>query len=116
MTVFDVFTETPFKFIELNRGTVFGNEVKATKCLSGVFKMKQGQSTSNNIETPTSTATLHVHPEDFKCPNHIVGNAIAVLGATYDIISMTAGTNFENGIVEHYTLTLQRTDLAEVES
>lgn len=114
MTVFDVFEEIPYTYIVLSRGTVYGNEPKCEKCLSGIFKQRESKETDgNNIELANSSATLHVHPEDFADPNHLVGNAVRVNGITYDITNMTRGTNFDNGDTEHFTLTLQRTDLAE---
>ena len=115
MTVFDVFEEVPFTYIVLNRGTVFGNEPKSQKCLTGIFKLREGKETESNVEFPNSSATLHVHPEDFDNPSEIVGNAVRINGISYDITNMTRGTNFDNGNSEHYTLTLQRTDLAQGE-
>lgn len=116
MTVFDVFEEVPFTYIVLSRGTVYGNEPQSKKCLSGIFKLREGkEETASNGELPISSATLHVHPEDFDNPNGIVGNAVRINGITYDITNMTKGTNFDNGNSEHYTLTLQRTDLAQGE-
>ena len=115
MTVFDVFEEVPFAYIVLSRGTVYGNEPRIEKCLTGIFKQREGKETAENIEYPNSSATLHVHPEDFDKPSEVVGNAVRVNGITYDITNMTRGTNFDDGTTEHLTLTLQRTDLAKEE-
>lgn len=115
MTVFDVFEEIPFTYIEIDRGTVYGNENDKETNLMGIFKLREGKETAGNIELPISTATLHVHPEDFNGANGIVGNAVRVNGITYDITNVTGGSNFDTGVMEHLTLSLQRTDLAEVE-
>lgn len=113
MTVFDVFEEIDFTYIELDRGTIYGNEVVKETPLKGIFKLREGKETAENIELPISSATLHVHPEDFDGANGIIGNAVRVNGTTYDITNVTGGANFDSGVMEHLTLTLQRTELSE---
>lgn len=111
MTVFDVFQEQPFTYLEIGRGTVYGNVIMSETNLSGIFKDRQSQETTGNIELFNSSATLHVHPEDFEDVDEIIGNGVRVNGKEYEITNMTRGTNFDNGIVEHLTFTLQRASL-----
>lgn len=108
-TVFTVFKETDYDYVILSRGNVFGNTVVRTEPHKGVFKLRKGYTRDgNNAETfGADMPTLHVHPEDFAENDPIVGNGIIVNGVTYDITGMTAGTNFNNGTTEHYTLTLK---------
>lgn len=108
MTVFDVFQETPYKFLKINRGEVFGNTITDEVNLMGIFKQRENQETMSNMELNISSATLHAHPEDFTDFSNLVGQGIEVDGTDYEITNMTRGTNFDNGQVEHLTFTLQR--------
>ena len=113
MTVFDVFKQTPYIFLEITKGTVRGDLVRHHTGLSGVFKQRSGVTTSNNIQVTDSTATLHVKPVDFidfTDTNMFVGNGVKVNGVSYQIVGATAGMNFDTDTLEHYTLTLERAD------
>jgi len=116
-TVFDLFKEIDYQYFVIERGTVFGN-VQASaepRTLKGVFKERTGYTrTGNNIERiDGDTATLHAHPEDFTDFDAIVGNGVIVNNIEYEVKGLTVGTNFDTGVVEHLTLTLERTDIAE---
>lgn len=108
-TVFDVFKEVEYEYLEVSRGTVYGNRVTNSTPLRGVFKLRSGM-TQGTRELATSAATIHAHPEDFTDIDAIVGNGVAYDGETYRIAGITAGTNFDNGLTEHLTLTLEVED------
>lgn len=105
-TVFDVFPEVEMEYLTISRGNVYGNTVTDSKTIKGIFKLRAGETRSLNMEGYTSTATVHVHPEDFADDGNLVGNGIRYDGIDYEIIGMTAGTNFANSETEHLTLTL----------
>lgn len=114
-TVFDVFTSTPYIFLQVSRGTVVGDYVSSTFVTDGVFKLRTGFTKGDTEETATSDATLHIRPlESFITANNgnLVGHGIEVLGQTYEIVGQTGGMNFDNAVMEHITVTLQ---LAEFE-
>lgn len=111
MTVFDVFKEVSYDYLVISRGTVYGNRITSTTPLTGVFKLRSGM-TGGDQELHTSSATLHVHPEDFSDFDKIVGNGIKINGEYYQIEGITEGMNFQNGVTEHLTLTLGSADYA----
>ena len=106
MTVFDCFGSVSYKYLLTGTSTVQGDVILSATSHSGVFKLRDGM-VQGDRELRTSTATLHVHPEDFESPETLVGNGILVEGKFYEIIGATAGTNFDTHEVEHYRLTLQ---------
>lgn len=112
-TVFDVFVEVPYQFLEVVEGTVVGNRITATHDAFGVFKLRNDMVQVNNQELRQSAATLHVHPDESFIDALAVGQGIRVEGQDYRIIGQTAGKNFDNGELEHYTLTLQSTDYSD---
>lgn len=119
-TVFDLFKETEYAFVPLNRGTVFGNiqdENAETKTFKGVFKLRRGMSrTGVNLElTDTKIPILHAHPEDYSGENGYeaeIGDGIVVDGVQYEITKISQGKNFDNGEIEHLTFTLQEVEYA----
>lgn len=119
-TVFDVFEETPYEFLVVSRGGVYGNRITDTYDAEGVYKRRNDMVQVNNQELRQSAATLHVHPDepfiaDITVDGKIlfVGNGIRVDGVDYEIIGDTGGFNFDAGEMEHYTLTLQNTDYSD---
>lgn len=123
-TVFDIFKETEYGFVELNRGTVFGNKVfelngepiKPTTHM-GVFKLRRGFArTGNNMEYgDTMIPILHAHPEDYLSKESyeaIIGNGVVIDGLEYEIIDVSEGKNFDNGKIEHLTFTLKEVNYA----
>ena len=116
-TVFDLFEQVPYEYLVVGRGGVMGNTIISRTTYNGVFKLRSGMTQSpTNMEVSTSDATLHVHPEDFADKNAIVGNGICIDGKDYEIVGMTEGKNFHDGITEHLTLTLEVADYASVSS
>lgn len=113
MNVFDVFKETPYTLLITKRGKLDGNIIVEEVELSGIFKQRENQATTNNIELYQSSATLHVHPEDYEDIENFVGLGIRVNGIDYEVQSMTRGTNFDSGITEHLTFTLERAEFSE---
>jgi len=112
MTVFDAFQQVPYQYLEIDRGGVYGNRILSETARMGVFKVRSGMTTVNNQETRESSATLHIHPEDVAENDEIVGNGIRYAGKDYAILGITQGRNFDTNAIEHYTLTLERTDYA----
>lgn len=111
MDVLNLFTETPFIFLEIKRGGVMDNQIISQRSLKGVFKLRDGM-TQGSREVHKSDATLHVHPEDFN-NQHLVGHGVNINGVDYKIIGQTNGTNFHTGHIEHIKLTLERSFYGE---
>ncbi len=99
-------------YLEISRGEILGNVITKETDFMGIFKQRESQETMNNIELFQSSATLHVHPDDYSDLGSIVGNGVRVGGVEYEITNMTRGTNFDDGEVEHLTFTLQRADFS----
>lgn len=115
MDVFSLFREIEYAFLEIKRGTVAGDEIVSVTALSGVFKLRAKGKTDDRLEVRLSEATLHVHPEDFAdfTTADLVGQGVRVDGVNYSISKVTAGTNFDTGVTEHLTFTLERADYAD---
>lgn len=106
MTVFDLFGSVSYKYLAIGNSTLSGAKILSATEHQGIFKLRDGM-VQGERELLTSTATLHVHPEDFESPEDLVGNGILVGGVFYEIVGATAGTNFNTHTVEFYRLTLQ---------
>lgn len=111
-TVFDVFEEVPYEFLEVARGGVYGNRITATHNATGVFKLRNEMVQINSQELRQSAATLHINPNEPFLNSIDVGQGIRCQGQDYEIIGQTAGDNYDNGTREHYRLTLQNTDFS----
>lgn len=112
MEVFDVFDLSDYTFLQITRGGITGNTVVDTFDANGVFKLRSDLVRGENAETKESNATLHIRStESFLSAlnNNLVGHGVDVFGKTYEIIGQTGGKNFDNGVMEHYTATLQET-------
>ncbi len=110
MTVFDVFRESSYNYLEIKQSTIAGDLIVSERTLQGIFKDRAGEVQNGNMESVSSTSTLHVYPSDF--PNtdcsSLIGNGIRYNGVEYTITGATAGMNYETGNLEHYRLTLQK--------
>lgn len=114
MTVFDNFENTPYTFLMISRGGVYGNRITAQTEATGVFKLRSGMNSQNNQETRQSDATLHIKPtESFLSLGRLVGHGIRKDGIDYEIVGETGGDDLETGMREHYRLTLQAADFSE---
>ena len=113
--VFQAFPQLlkPYQYLEVSRGTVYGNVIKSTHNATGVFKLRNEQVMVNNQELKQSAATLHIRPDESFANADMVGNGIRVEGQDYEIIGQTGGDNYANGVREHYRLTLQNSDYSE---
>lgn len=111
MNVFDAFDLTAYTYLELSRGGVAGNMIVSETNADGVFKLRTGMNVSNDQETKSSDATLHIRPDEPFTPK--VGNGIWVEGDSYEIVGLTGGDNFDTGEREHYRVTLQATDFSD---
>lgn len=116
MTVFDVFVQVPYDFLTIKRGQVYGNRIVASKNLMGVFKLKSKMDKANGMELLDSDATLHAHPEDFAGTNtnDLVGQGVRVNGQDYSIEGVSEGFNFNNGVLEHIYMRLQKAEFVGV--
>jgi len=114
--VFDVFTLTPYTFLQVGRGGVYGNIILNTAQADGVFKLRNETVQVNNQESRQSSATLHVMPTESFISDIAVGQGIRCMGQDYEIIGQTGGMNYDTGEMEHYRLTLQVSDYSEFES
>lgn len=112
-SVFDVFDLSEYQFLEVSRGGVYGNQITATHNATGVFKLRNEMVQSNNQELHQSAATLHVRSDEPFISSIAVGQGIRCQGQDYEIIGQTGGDNYDNGMREHYTLTLQNTDYSD---
>lgn len=115
VTVFDVFEEIQYQFCQLLRGGVEGNSVVFAQPAWGVFKFRSNLVVGESTETKESNSTLHIRPtETFLAThdNYLEGQGVRVDGKDYEIVGQTTGRNFDNGTIEHYTLTLQETNFA----
>lgn len=119
MEVFDVFDLTDYTFLEIARGGIAGNTIVASYDTDGVFKLRSDIVRNENSETKESNATLHIRStESFlsALENNLVGHGVRVNGKDYEIIGQTGGKNYHNGVMEHYTATLQETEFDSEES
>ena len=120
-TVFDVFNPVDITYLVVTQGTVYGNKIAEEREIKGIFKIRSGMTNSQNMETGSSSATVHVKPEDFPetlvngqyDPTPLIGNGIMYAGRKYRIEGATGGYNYETNIMEHYTLTLQAEDYVD---
>lgn len=117
-TVFDVFMQTPYDFLTISRGNVYGNRITSRKTLMGIFKLKNGMTSNNDMEVIDADATLHAHPEDFAGMevNSLIGQGIQVGQTMYSIEGISEGRNFDNNIVEHLYMRLQKANFVEVDN
>lgn len=115
-TVFDVMALTPYTFLQIVRGGIEGNTVSDQTEATGVFKFRGQMVRGENAETKESNATLHIRPDEpFIAFNdgNLVGHGVLIEAKTYEIIGATGGQNYDNGVREHYTATLQESQFPD---
>lgn len=118
MTVFDVFKEIPYQFLEIKQSSITGDTIVSERTLQGIFKDRAGEVQSGNMESVSSSSTLHVHPSDFNgqdCSS-LIGQGVRVNNIEYSINGATAGRNFEDNTIEHFRLTLQRAKFTKLDT
>lgn len=118
MNVFDVFDEVDYQYLEISRGGVYGNRIVNTHEATGVADLDGGMVTGNNQETHQSDSLLYIHPDETFVPTNpkdFVGQGIHIGGNDYEIIGYGVGKNQDDGILEHYELTLQAADFSDDE-
>jgi hypothetical protein len=116
VSVFDVFDLTTYTFYVLNRGGVTGNTIDSSYSATGVFKLRSDLVRNPNSETKESNATLHIRPEESflsGLDGNLVGHGVHVMNKDYEIVGQTGGKNFHDGVMEHYTATLQESDFSD---
>jgi hypothetical protein len=109
MDVFSLFETTPYTFQVLGQGGIYGNKVLETHNAEGIFKLRRGITQGRDMQNATSTATLHIRSTEsfLEGLSDLAGNGIQYKGQNYRIVGVTDGTNFDNNVLEHITLTLQ---------
>jgi len=115
--IFDVFDLSDYTFLQISRGGVTGNVISDSIAATGVFKLRSQMVRGENAETKESNATLHIRPdESFLATNdnNLVGHGVTVQGKDYEIVGQTGGQNYHNGVLEHYTATLQESDFSDL--
>lgn len=108
--VFDVFDLTDYTFLQISRGGVAGNSVVESFPATGVFKLRSSLVRNQSSENQESNTTLHIRStESFleAIGNNLIGHGVIVGDISYAIIDQTGGKNFHDGVMEHYTATLQ---------
>lgn len=63
-SVFDVFDTIDYLYLEINRGSVAGNEIAAIHQANGIFKLRGGIIRGQNAENSEQSATLHMRPTE----------------------------------------------------
>lgn len=118
MDVFDLFDLTDYTFLQISRGGVLGNVIIAETSATGVFKLRSQIVRGENTEGKESNATLHIRPDETFLTtndNNLVGHGVRINERDYEIIGQTGGQNYHDGLLEHYTATLQETDFSDYE-
>ena len=116
MDVFATFVNEPYTFLTISRGGVAGDGITARTEAMGVFKLRNGMNVSNDQETKTSDATLHIKPSETFVSTGLTGHGIEFQGRTYEIVGTTGGKNFDTGEMEHYRVTLQEREFNDISS
>jgi hypothetical protein len=125
-TVFDVFPETPYTFLQLGQGGILGNTILSETDAYGVLKLRTGTTSNLNREAVQSDATLHIHPNEQFIPVISEGSVEALIGhgirsskngitQEYRVIGYKEGYNFDTNILEFWLLTLKAESIAESE-
>lgn len=115
-TVFDVFDEVSYQCLVVSRGGVYGNIITASYSAVGVADIDGGMVTANNQETHQSDSLLYIYPDESFMPENpkdLVGNGIRIDDNDYEIIGFGIGRNQDEGVIEHYELTLQAADYSD---
>lgn len=117
-TVFDVFKEIPYQLLEIKQSSITGDTIISERTLQGIFKERSGEVQSGNMESVSSSSTLHVHPSDFNSQDcsSLIGQGVRVNGVEYSITGATAGRNFDDNTIEHFRLTLQKAKFTKLEA
>lgn len=121
--MFNLFNTNPYTFVILEKeliGSVATTEYEA----EGVIKFRDGEVVSNNAETFSSSATLHIKPDETfiaLLDGNLLGNGVRIVdeaGETedYKIIGQSIGKDFDTGNVEFYKVTLQKENIVEWDS
>lgn len=109
LDVFGSFKTTPYTFLALGQGGVYGNTILAQYNADGVFKLRRGITQGVDLQNATSTATLHIRPTESFLSTYgdLEGHGVLVNGNSYRIVGVTDGFNYETNTLEHIRVTLQ---------
>jgi hypothetical protein len=111
MSVFTNFFNEPYTFLEVERktqGTVVINKYEAT----GVFKLRQGMTEADSLESETSDATLRVKPTEPFASKNMVGQCVQIDRGQgvdeYRVLSQVEGYDYDQRRMDFYLLELKR--------
>lgn len=112
MTIFEMFHNTEYSLLKINRNGIEGNKVESILGHRlGVFRAKNSKDIAENIETYTDESILFAKPEDIE--PEILGAGIRINGQDYEVVKYSEGKNFDTGEIEHLKLILRQTDYVE---
>lgn len=117
MTVFDTFKSVPYTFMKIAQSNIAGDVILSRSNFTGVFKDKGGMVQNGDRELYQSSPILYVKPLDYayNSSQGFIGNGIEINGKTYRIDGATGGFNYDNGVLEHWRLTLAPAEFNEVD-
>jgi len=118
MGIFTLFTSSPYTFLKVKQEAE-GNIVDTEYQAAGVFQLRGGMSSGDNVETPTADATIWIRPtESFvaELDSNLVGHGIRVGRGSdtqdYRIVGQVQGYDHDLGYIDNYTLDLKKESFA----
>lgn len=119
MDVFNLFTSSPYTFLQLS-SSAGGNIIDIEYETTGIVKLRDGISQADNMGVYTSESTVHIRPSDTFVSvlgGNLVGHGIRATnnaGETvdYKIIGQVEGYDFDSGTLSFYKVTVKKESLA----
>lgn len=114
-TVFDVFVNQTYTFLRVKQ-SASGNEVEQEYEATGIVKLRDGMTQTDNMEQRLSTSTIHVRPTEAfvaDLDGNLVGHGVRVMSSSgepleYRITAQTVGRNFDTGADEHIRVEVKK--------
>lgn len=111
MSVFTNFPSDPYIFLEVER-TAQGTLVKEEYTANGIFKLRDGMTEADSLESETSDATLRVRPDEPFAANNMVGQCVRIQREQgeeeYRILSQVEGYDHDLEVMDFWLLELKR--------
>lgn len=111
MSVFTNFPSDPYIFLEVER-TAQGTLVKEEYTANGIFKLRDGMTEADSLESETSDATLRVRPDEPFAANNMVGQCVRIQRSQgeeeYRILSQVEGYDHDLEVMDFWLLELKR--------
>ncbi len=120
MDVFAIFTPTDYTFLELGSETG-GNAILNEWDTTGIVKLRDGMTQTDNVEAFDSQSTVHIRPSEpfiTSLGGNLVGNGLRIAKdnhttAEYRIIGQVEGYDFDTQELKFYKVTLKRESVWE---